>query len=156
LIVAKIRPQDRGDIEFGVGQLPEQKVAQAHFAAGADEQIGIADFGSLEVAGDAGLIDGFGIERAGGGLAGQFADGLGELLSAAVAQSEIEDEAGIVLQAGDSRLESDARGRRQLFEVADNGQADVIAVEFGRLAADRDISAATSLRGRAQFSDEKV
>ena len=37
----EIRPERGCDINFGVGQLPEQKVAEPHFARGADHQVGI-------------------------------------------------------------------------------------------------------------------
>jgi hypothetical protein len=36
---AKIGPHAPGEDEFGISALPEQKVAEALFAAGADEQV---------------------------------------------------------------------------------------------------------------------
>src|SRR6187200_576303 len=38
---AEIRPEGRSDDQFGVGNLPEEEVAHPHFAARADEQIGV-------------------------------------------------------------------------------------------------------------------
>jgi len=35
----EIGPQGVGDVEFGIGRLPEEKVAQAVLAAGADHQV---------------------------------------------------------------------------------------------------------------------
>lgn len=37
VVTAEIGPECGRDINFGVGELPEQEVAQAHLAAGADE-----------------------------------------------------------------------------------------------------------------------
>src|SRR4029079_1033738 len=41
LALAEIRPQRVGDDDLGVRQLPEEEVADALLAAGADEEIGI-------------------------------------------------------------------------------------------------------------------
>src|SRR5579859_4320480 len=41
----EVRPQGVGHKNFRVGDLPEQEVADAHFAAGANEQIGIGEAG---------------------------------------------------------------------------------------------------------------
>jgi len=54
----EIRPQRFGDEDFRVGNLPEKKIADAHFTAGADEEIGIGKVGSVEMARDLFLGDG--------------------------------------------------------------------------------------------------
>src|ERR1700734_3127985 len=38
---AEVRPQRFRDENLGVGNLPEEKIADAHFAAGANQQVGI-------------------------------------------------------------------------------------------------------------------
>ncbi len=45
----EIGPQTSGEVELGVGQLPEQEVADALLAAGADEQIRLGRVGSSTV-----------------------------------------------------------------------------------------------------------
>ena len=45
---AEVGPQRVGDPDLGVGDLPEQEVADAHLAAGADQQIGIGLAGRVE------------------------------------------------------------------------------------------------------------
>ena len=37
----EVRPERRGKIELCIRQLPEEKIADARLAAGADEQIGV-------------------------------------------------------------------------------------------------------------------
>ena len=37
----EVGPENLGDEEFGVGDLPEKEIADAHFSAGTDEEIGI-------------------------------------------------------------------------------------------------------------------
>ena len=53
----EIRPECIGDEDFGVSDLPEEEIADAHFTAGADEEIRIGKIGSVEVAGDVVLGD---------------------------------------------------------------------------------------------------
>src|SRR3954462_8257999 len=37
----EIRPQQVGEIELGISELPEQEIGDALFSAGADEQVGL-------------------------------------------------------------------------------------------------------------------
>ena len=48
----KIGPESFGYVHFGVGDLPEQKIADAHFSAGADQKIGIGEARGVEMLGD--------------------------------------------------------------------------------------------------------
>src|SRR6187399_2847593 len=44
----KIRPQHLADIQLGVCKIPQQEIADAMIAAGADEQIGVDDVAELQ------------------------------------------------------------------------------------------------------------
>ena len=57
--LAEIRPQYIGEIEFGIGQLPEQEVADAHVAACAYEQIRIRQIADAGRLGEHLLVDVF-------------------------------------------------------------------------------------------------
>src|SRR5206468_4939868 len=48
MLAPEIRPICGSDPDFGIGDLPEKKVADAHFPAGADQQIGIRDARGVE------------------------------------------------------------------------------------------------------------
>src|SRR5271170_1407090 len=48
----KIRPQRLGHVNLRVGNLPQQKIADPHFAAGADQQIGIRKPGRIQTIGN--------------------------------------------------------------------------------------------------------
>src|SRR4051812_46692403 len=52
MLFAKIRPERVTDIQLSVADLPEEIVADAHLAGGADEQIRIGHAGGVEVFGD--------------------------------------------------------------------------------------------------------
>src|SRR5882724_12417525 len=57
LRLTEIRPERRRDDEFGVGNLPEQKIAYAHFAARANQQIGIGNSARPEIFRNDFLVD---------------------------------------------------------------------------------------------------
>src|SRR5689334_2011719 len=83
---AKIRPESLSDDEFGVGNLPEEKVADAHFTAGADEQIRIGDVMSIKVLGENLFGDVGRIQLAGFHFCCEAADGLNDFSAASVAE----------------------------------------------------------------------
>src|SRR5690606_19372818 len=45
----EVRPQDVGEIELGIGRLPEQEVREPHFARGTDQEIERRHVGGVEV-----------------------------------------------------------------------------------------------------------
>ena len=53
----EVGPKRFRDVELGVGDLPQQKIADAHFARSADEEVGIGNRGRVEVACDGGFVD---------------------------------------------------------------------------------------------------
>src|SRR5205823_7792180 len=57
LLFAKIRPKRRCHNEFGVGTLPEQKVADPHFAAGANHQVGVGVMARVKMFANDVLVD---------------------------------------------------------------------------------------------------
>src|SRR5580704_14260361 len=58
----EIGPKDFSDEDFGVGNLPEEKIADPHFAAGTNEEIGVGQIGGVEMARE--LFLGDGVRRA--------------------------------------------------------------------------------------------
>src|SRR5216684_7598616 len=57
IAAAKIGPEDFGDVDLRVGDLPEQEVRDAQLAAGADEEIGVVEVGGVEMIGEELLVD---------------------------------------------------------------------------------------------------
>ena len=57
VFVAKVGPQQVGEIELGIGCLPEQEVADTQFAAGTDEEVGVGIVAGGEVATQCLLVD---------------------------------------------------------------------------------------------------
>ena len=53
----EVGPQRIGDVDLGIGDLPQQKIADAHFARRSDEQVGIGRPGRVEVCRDRLLIE---------------------------------------------------------------------------------------------------
>ena len=51
-IGVEVGPISVAEIQFGVGCLPEQVVAESHFSSGAYEQVGVGHEGGLQIAGE--------------------------------------------------------------------------------------------------------
>ena len=58
---AEVGPEFWRDVEFGVAELPEEKIGEAHFTGRADEQVRIGPFCGVEVALEVGLGELFGV-----------------------------------------------------------------------------------------------
>ena len=80
-------------VVFAVGGLPQEKVADAEFAAGADYQIGVGAVGGEQAAAEPGFIQILG----GHALPQQFFDRRQNFLAAAVVKGQVEDDAGVFL-----------------------------------------------------------
>ena len=61
----EVRPEHIGDVNLGVGQLPEQEIADPVFAAGADQQIWILFASREQFGGDDVLVDAVGVQLPG-------------------------------------------------------------------------------------------
>ena len=84
------------DVEFGVGDLPEEIVADPHFASGADEEVGVWHAAGVEVVGDGLFGDLAGGELVGLDFVGDLSDGVGDFEARAVVDSEAEGHAGVL------------------------------------------------------------
>src|SRR5215216_53622 len=71
MVLAEIRPQRVDEHQLGIGTLPEQKIADALLAAGADQQVGIGHARRQQLLLEARLVDALGRELAGGNSARQ-------------------------------------------------------------------------------------
>src|SRR5580698_1514600 len=63
---AHVGPEDLGEDQLAVGQLPEQEVRDAGLARGANDQVGVGHVGKVEVAPDRLLVDLVGRDALGG------------------------------------------------------------------------------------------
>ena len=129
--VEEVGPEFGEDDDFGVADLPEEEVGEAHFAAGADEEFGIGVVSGVEVLAEGGGVEGGGVEGAGLGFVAEGADGIEDLFAGAVAEGEDHGEAGVVAGGGDGGVELLAAGVGKLGESADGLEADVFLHEGG-------------------------
>jgi len=132
---AEIGPQAFGEVELGIGELPQQEVADAALAAGADAQVGLGQFAQLGEGVDEVDIDGFGVEAAVADLLGDQAHGVGNVPAAAIIRRHGHPGAGVVpcqfLDFGHAALDMP----RERPAVADETQAHVGLVELVHLVA---------------------
>jgi hypothetical protein len=65
LALVEIRPERVAEVQLGVRKIPQQEVADALLAAGADQQIGIRQAGESQLVAYVCLVDVFGTQLAG-------------------------------------------------------------------------------------------
>ena len=83
---------NRQENEFAIGRLPHQEIRKPLLARGADDEIRVRNARGVEMAGDYVRIDAGGIERACSNLLGNEARRRGDLLAAAIIESDNEIE----------------------------------------------------------------
>src|SRR6185312_14333636 len=93
--LAEVGPQDVAEIELGVREVPQQEVADAAFAACADEEIRVRDAGERQGRGETRLIHLLRLEAARGHVAGETARGGDDVPTAAVTHGDIEQHARV-------------------------------------------------------------
>src|SRR5271170_5854202 len=136
MLGAEIRPQDIEKHELGVGRLPEQEIRQSLLAGGADEEVGVGDAGSGEVAGDRFFVDRGGIEAAVARRLRQGPGGGGDLGPRAVGQRDRQVEAGVGAGGGLGIGEAGLDVGGEAATVPDHAEPDAVGGEFGELGFD--------------------
>src|SRR6267154_6614358 len=53
----EIGPELGSDVHLGVGELPEEKIREAHFAGGADEEVGVGVVAGVEMFAEHGGVE---------------------------------------------------------------------------------------------------
>ncbi len=134
---AEVRPQGVGDVKFGVGDLPEEEVADAHFAGGADEEVGVGQAGGIKARGERLFvqlerIEGAGVPRFGN----ERVHRVNQFGAAAVIDGEVEAHAAILGGGCDRGVKFPARGRRQGVQTAHRPKLDIVLHQVWNFAAE--------------------
>src|SRR5207245_8255333 len=93
--LAEVGPQGVGHVHLGVRELPEEEVAEAHLATGADQEVGIRDAVRAEVPGERAGGDLLRVEVAAPHAPRDGARRARDLLAPAVAHGEDHGHAGV-------------------------------------------------------------
>lgn len=124
----EVGPQTVTEKQLGVCGLPQQKIADAHLAAGADDQVRVRHMGHAHGGVQACFGDGH-------TLRGQASCCLRDVPAAAVVEAHVQDEA-VVVSRGRLRLgQALTHFGRQTFAAADKVQLHAILLELGNLSA---------------------
>src|SRR5712672_3441585 len=128
------RPQRLSEDEFGISALPQQEIADALLAAGADQEVGIGQIGGEQMRRDLLLVDCIERQSAGFDLGGDRTRRRGDLGAAAIRQRDGQIDRAIV--AGQRLRVIDQRDdvRREPPDLADHSKTYTIAVQFGDFA----------------------
>jgi hypothetical protein len=122
-----------GDVDLAVGDLPEEEVRDAQLAAGADEEIGVARGGGVEVIGEKRLVD-HGVAHL--LFAQQGHDpvaGVDDLRPPAVVEGDLEEQPLVVLRLVLGVAELALHARVEPLDAADGHEADVVVHQRGQL-----------------------
>jgi hypothetical protein len=90
VLPAEVGPEHVGEVQLGVGQLPEQVVGQAVLPRGADQEVRVGHVGQVEVAGQCLLVDPGGVQAPPGDVDGQGPGGVDQLGPSAVVEGDDE------------------------------------------------------------------
>src|ERR1700730_10840572 len=127
----EIGPQRLGEEELRIGALPQQKVADAFVAAGADQQIGVGELRRKQMAGEAFLVDRRRGYIAGCNLFRYRLDRSNNLGTPAIGQRNRQGDHRIVARHCLGVLDQVEDVRRQAAEFPDDFQANPAAMQFG-------------------------
>ena len=125
-------PREGGEEELSVGNLPEQKVGDALFAAGAHDEVRVRDAGGGQTVGDGLLVDVVETKRAARVVERGAARSFHEVLPPAVAEADREQPARASMLC--CRLHGFCRRPQSRWEggnVASNFDADVVLLYVG-------------------------
>src|SRR5262249_13660760 len=123
----EIGPQEIGDPELRIGYLPEQEIGEPHFAARADQEIGIGETRRIEVGLERRLVDSN--AGLGPGLVDEPLHCVHQLRPSTVRESEKERQAAMMVQALHGPGDHLADGGIQLLGPADEPEAHPALVE---------------------------
>src|SRR5690606_29326766 len=133
----EVRPQRGREPQFGVGQLPEQEIADPAVAAGADEQVRWREVGQGDPRADRGLVDLVGPQPPGGHVLGQRTRGGCHVLAPAVAGGNGQGEAAVAAGERLGGLHPRADVGREAGAVANEAHLDPAPVQLLDLAVER-------------------
>src|SRR5436309_7832993 len=129
---AEIGPQRVGHPDLGIRDLPEQEIADAHFAARPDQQIRIGLARRVEKPGEPPLVE---IVRPQAGR-DRAARRVHDFGAAAVVQRDVEQHPGVGRRLPDAELEFVLHVGRKLLGAADDAKRDVVLEQRAELEAD--------------------
>ena len=129
LFGGEIGPEDVGEIEFAVGTLPQEEIAQPELASGANEEFGVGHEVGFERSLHGLFVDVFGAELSVGHLSGEFAHGGGHLPAGGVRKGEHHRHAGVGGGVLLTAVECAANEIGQKRAITDDTQADVVGHE---------------------------
>ena len=127
--LVEIGPGGVGYPQLGIADLPEEEVAHAHLAGGADEEVGIGHSGGVERPTEAFLVDRLGIEAPCAHFTGQASRGLDNLGAGTVVDRQAELHPVVAGRQFGGPVEGGERLRGEPFTAPDHRQPDALLHE---------------------------
>jgi hypothetical protein len=152
----EVRPVFVGEVELGVRELPQQEIADALLAAGADEEIGLRRIGHRQVWRERflGHVD---LAAFAHGLGDELLGRLQDVPAAAVVRGDRQRQARVARGLGFGAADQVADARLEAIEIADHPQADAVRMQLADSRSSAVMNSRirndTSSFGRRQFSE---
>src|SRR6516165_5673062 len=136
----EVRPEDIGDKDLGVGDLPQKEVADTHLTASADKKVGVRKIGGVEIASELLLGDGrrsaIGVAIMTPALGEERVHGIDNLGAASVVEGDGKNHAGVAGRGLDSITRVFLDGERQIVGAPKEPHTNVVALDQRHLVAD--------------------
>src|SRR5215204_5547543 len=136
LTPSEIRPQHGRHHQLGVSELPQEKVGDTLLAGGADQQIRIREASGVEPTFDRSLVDLLRPQPTRGHVFGDQPRSPRQLGARAVGDEQIELEPRALRGLRRHSSHRAGRSRAEAFELAEELDADTLALQLVRLAGD--------------------
>src|SRR5215831_917464 len=134
--LAEIGPERVDEHQFRIGRLPQQEIADALLAAGANDEVGIGDVDGEEVAREERFVHLLGRDLARLHCGSNVARRARDLGAAAVGERDGQAQAGICCRERLGIVDERDDVARQSRAVTDDAQAHALGMELGDLSAD--------------------
>src|SRR6185437_3776556 len=128
--LVEIGPQGVGKVQFGVGNLPQQEVADATFAAGTDEQVRRRQLVQAQPLAQPRFVDLVRAQLTAGHGGGGLPAGLHDVPAAAIAHRHVHVQRLVAGGLRHRHVHALAQGLVEGGQVADEAQAHAMAVQF--------------------------
>ena len=126
MLLAEVGPEEVGEIELGVGHLPEEEVADAQLAAGANQQVGVGHIVGSKIVAQCILVDVVLFDGTVGGIADDAFQCLGNFPPRTVAEGQRQGGACVSGGCGNDLLQRTPRCLGQPRGVAHHAHTDIV------------------------------
>src|SRR5687767_3108329 len=130
MLTPEVRPQHGRDVKFGVGELPEQEVADPLLARGPDQQVGIGQRRRVELARERRFINRIRLQLAACDTLRQLTRSPYDLRARAVADHQVQRQVAAAARVLHDLIDRPARRCREPVQLAEYAHLHTLALQL--------------------------